>query len=140
MMRKCVMCGKEFRRHLHKIVCSPECKMARKLELERARRAKKRAEKVFAPIKCKWCGKVFVPTHGNARYCSPECKMEAYHPAGASEYIKRVRRPRALEHERKWSAAEYPESSAACMRGLSRSTMQSISDAVFGSILKGGVR
>jgi predicted nucleic acid-binding Zn ribbon protein len=61
----CVVCGKNFKRKGYEKICSEECrKVARKVQ-----------EKV-----CGTCGKVFMPTQKNKKFCSAECKKKANCP------------------------------------------------------------
>ena len=42
----------------------------------------------FGEIKCKECGKMFLPRSGATRYCSKECRLAVKRRQGASDYRK----------------------------------------------------
>lgn len=63
MKRTCKICGKEFD-SIHGGKFCPACNPARKRQL--------------AELKCAHCGKVFSPRNSCQKYCSEECRDQAY--------------------------------------------------------------
>lgn len=70
VVRKCAWCGANFRALTDTEYCSPRCEAAAGDERCRDR------DPGRPPRKCKICGELFVPWHGNQVTCSEECKLE----------------------------------------------------------------
>lgn len=89
-MKKCIICGKEFLPNSgSQKCCCVECtKIKNKLyskkyqethkdfvkKIHRDYYYKNYIYKKFSPIKCKVCGKIFIPKYHNEKCCSDECK------------------------------------------------------------------
>ena len=69
-VRKCAWCGTYFRAAEEAQYCSPKCEADAGDERWLGRDTGK------APRRCKICGELFVPWHGNQVTCSEECRLE----------------------------------------------------------------
>ena len=83
-VRKCIICGKMFttNRNTQK-TCSEKCGLIRKSEREMQYRLKTKPENKVIRKKnrqatCEYCGKEFKTTNHNQKYCSAECRDQAY--------------------------------------------------------------
>ena len=71
IVKKCQICGKEFKAQSHTSkYCSKACARI-------AKNAQKRNSKVKKARACKQCGKLFIPSVHHLKYCSSECALEA---------------------------------------------------------------
>lgn len=70
VVRKCAWCGANFRALTDTEYCSPRCETAAGDERWRDR------DPGRPPRRCKICGDIFIPWHGNQVTCSEECKLE----------------------------------------------------------------
>lgn len=70
----CVVCGREFEGRPNRKYCSDECKKSMQCDEARERAIQKHSSEI-EPIKCKECGKVFIPEYGVKRrkFCSEKC-------------------------------------------------------------------
>lgn len=84
LVKKCVVCGKVFTTNrTRQMTCSDKCSLIRRSEREAQYRAKttpenKEPKKKNREETCRQCGKVFVTTNHNQKYCSVECRDKAY--------------------------------------------------------------
>ena len=84
LVKKCVVCGKVFTTNrTRQITCSDKCSLIRRSEREAQYRLKttpenKEPKKKNREETCGQCGKVFVTTNHNQKYCSVECRDKAY--------------------------------------------------------------
>ena len=78
-MKKCVICGKEFKPKLKtQITCSEECRQERVRQTSREYMRRKASTKQ-SPVyerRCEECGKLFTTTLKNKVACSYECQTE----------------------------------------------------------------
>lgn len=70
VIRKCKNCGKEFETYheqnkFDQIYCSVYCRPSYQ-------------KKIYDERKCKYCGKLFIPSHLNQIYCSNYCRQKFY--------------------------------------------------------------
>jgi predicted nucleic acid-binding Zn ribbon protein len=72
MIRKCVICGKEFEtKSSRQITCSKQCSYKEHYNKEMQRK------KIAFPFRnCKMCGKEFIPT-SKEQFCSDECRNKS---------------------------------------------------------------
>ena len=83
---KCVICGKEFTPKVAcQISCSKQCRKERWNQLERLRRAKKRADKKQTHRRCVFCGKEFVSERFR-KYCTKTCAKLAQEQRDRAKY------------------------------------------------------
>jgi hypothetical protein len=61
-VKVCKECNKEFIVNSNRQLICDDCR-------DKLNRVK--------PIKCKWCGEVFIPKHKTIKYCSDDCKVLA---------------------------------------------------------------
>ncbi|WP_279006173.1 hypothetical protein [Thomasclavelia cocleata] len=102
MLKKCVICGKEFNSKNGVITCSHECYLVRKRELDtRGNFVRYNGEKTTK--KCPVCSKVFSVSKKHLVYCSSKCRKIAtrekkkkyfknYYEDNKDEIIERVMR------------------------------------------------
>ena len=78
-MKRCIICGKEFKPKLKtQITCSEECRQERVRQTSREYMRRKASTKQ-SPIyerRCEECGKLFTTTLKNKVACSYECQTE----------------------------------------------------------------
>ena len=102
VIRRCAVCGREFKGGDRKLYCSDECKARanyQKIKLERDRRlGHVRSEDGKLVLHCAVCGREFSAHRGNEKYCSEVCRTEA-NRRNAKESKKRLRQKK-LEAER----------------------------------------
>lgn len=83
-VRKCIVCGKMFTsENKHQMTCTDKCSLIRRSEREAQYRLKTKAKNKVPSKKnrlatCEHCGKEFVTTNHNQKYCSVECRQKAY--------------------------------------------------------------
>lgn len=73
MLKKCVVCGKEFNSKKGVITCSHECYLVKKSEYNtKSNFVRYSGEKTTK--KCPICGKIFSVSKKHLVYCSAECR------------------------------------------------------------------
>lgn len=90
-MKTCPECGREFEpvpNHPHQIYCSEKCcgRVSSRRQCERLRAARRPLE----PRKCALCGKPFVATRPDRKYCSPNCAAAAYRDRNRTRFEPRA--------------------------------------------------
>ena len=94
----CKICGKEFeppkKRGVKPSVCSNECFIKHKKQLDAAGRERARLRKnkniIGSECICPVCGKSFIKTTSTQKYCSKECRRKHDHEANKA-YRKKYR-------------------------------------------------
>lgn len=83
----CVQCSQRFFIVGHtSMYCGPACAKAARLQAARQRRALARV-----PRLCRLCRTRFVPHHGLAAYCSPQCRLTMQSDKQSDRRIRHVR-------------------------------------------------